>query len=955
MIVNNFTTVLKIAPAFLLASTIMHAQTKDTLSKEKKIDEVVLVGYGKQKKSDLTGSITAVSEKDFNKGAIVSADQLITGKAPGVRITNAGGSPDSAPNIRIRGGSSFSANNNPLIVIDGVPLDTNNPAGVGNPLNLINPNDIESFSILKDASATAIYGNRGSNGVIIIKTKRGGGKLKISLNTNVSVGTVTRYIDVMNADEFTKFINQNYPNYSYLLGVGGNSANPTQPGTIYNTDWQKAIYRNSVSSDNNLSVSGSLFNKVPTRLSVGYNRTEGVIRTSDYERFSTGLNITPSFFDNHLKIDISLKGLFSKLNAIDDGGAIGGAINMNPTLPIYQSQTNLIGDPYNRFGGYYQNIVLKGNQYLIQGQSNPLAILMQRSSPQKIAKFLGNAEINYKFHFLPDLRAIVNLGLEASRSNLKTVYSDNAIATYRNPQNLFVPNDYIFSPGADYAEHQNIVNQTMDAYLVYEKRYSGFLSHFLVQGGYSYQNFKNDGYKDQYRYDDVTGRRVPNPGTALNPTNRYYNVLNLQSFIGRANIDFYDKYLFTLNFRADASSLFQKGERWGYFPGVGFAWKVNKDFFTESSSVKDLKLRLGWGRTGNADIVSVAGFYPSSPYFSIGGSNSQYFPGVGTYSALPFNPGLTWETTETWNAGIDFSFFSQDRISGSIDVYKRKTSNLLAKVPLPAGQGLSNEFTTNVGSLENKGVEFNLTVVPVKTENLNWSVSGNFGYNDSKILSLGDVSYFPDNSSTLPIGTGIKIANNAIGYQPYSAWVLQQVYDENGKPLDNVYVDRNNDGIINEKDRYYKAIRPRWTYGFSTSLTYKNWDLNAAFRGQIGGLIYNTRKLAQGFKSYTVPQNSQNLNNVLTSTADSPFTLSDNLYFSDYFLEDASFLKLDNVTIGYLFKNVFKNTNVRVYGSVNNVYTWTNYSGQDPENFTGIDNNFYPRPRTYTIGFNFNF
>lgn len=952
---KNFTTVLKIAPAFLLASTMIHAQTKDSATKEKKIEEVVLVGYGKQKKSDLTGAITAVSEKDFNKGAIVSADQLITGKAPGVRITNSGGSPDAAPNIRIRGGSSFSANNNPLIVIDGVPLDTNNPAGVANPLNLINPNDIESFSILKDASATAIYGNRGSNGVIIIKTKRGGGKLKVSLNTNVSVGSVTRYVDVMNADEFKNFINQNYPTYNYLLGVGGNAANPTQSGTIYNTDWQKVIYRNSVSSDNNLSISGSLFNKLPTRLSLGYNRTEGVVRTSDYERFSAGLNITPSFFDNHLKIDFSLKGLFSKLNAIDDGGAIGGALNMNPTLPIYQSQTGLTGQPYDRFGGYYQYSVLKGNQYLIQGQTNPLAILMQRQSPQRIAKFLGNAEINYKFHFLPDLRAIVNLGLEASRSNLRTVYSNNAIATYRNPQSSVVPNDYVFSPGVDYAEHQSIVNQTMDAYLVYEKKYSGFLSHFLLQGGYSYQNFKNDGNKDQYRYDDATGLRVPNPGTALNPNNRYYNVLNLQSFLGRANIDFYDKYLFTLNFRADASSLFQKGERWGYFPGVGFAWKANKDFFTNSSNVNDLKVRLGWGRTGNADIVGVAGFYPSSPYFSIGGSNSQYFPGVGTYSALAFNPGLTWETTDTWNGGIDFSFFKQERLSGSIDVYQRKTSNLLAKLPLPPGQGLTNQFTKNVGSLENKGVELNLTVVPVKKENLNWSVSGNFAYNDGKVLNLGDISNFQDDGSTLPVGTGVKLAANVVGGIPYSAWVLQQVYDANGKPLDNVYVDRNNDGIINENDRYYKAIRPRWTYGFSTSLNYKNWDVNAAFRGQIGGLVYNTRKIAQGLKSYTTPSNSQNLNNTLVSTADSPFTISDNLYLSDYFLEDASFLKLDNVTVGYLFKNVFKSTSVRVYASVNNVYTWTNYSGQDPENFNGIDNNFYPRPRTYTIGFNFNF
>lgn len=951
---KNFTTVLKIAPAFLLAGSLMQAQTGDTISKEKAIEEVVLVGYGKQRKTDLTGSITAVSEREFNKGAIVSADQLIQGKAPGVRITNNGGSPDSNPNIRIRGGSSLSAQNNPLIVIDGVPLDTQNPAGSGNPLNLINPNDIESFSILKDASATAIYGNRGSNGVIIIKTKRGGGRLKVNFNTNVSVGTVSNYIDVMNAEQFTSFINTNYPQYNYLLGVGGSETNKTVPGTIYDTDWQKEIYRKSVSTDNNLSISGSLFNKLPTRFSVGYNRTEGLVKTNDYERYSTALNISPSFFDNHLKIDFSLKGLFSELNAIDEGGAIGGALNMNPTLPVYVSQTGLSGEPYNRFGGYYQNVVLKGNQYLIQGQANPLAILMQRQAPQEIAKFLGNAEINYKFHFMPDLRAVVNLGLEASQSDLETIYGENAIATYRNPQNGFVPNDFAFSPGTDYAERQNIVNQTMDAYLVYEKRYSGILSNLLVQGGYTYQNFKNDGFKTNYRYDDATGLRILNPGTALNPNNRYYNVLNLQSFLGRANVDFLDKYLFTLNFRADASSLFQKNKRWGYFPGVGFAWKVNKDFFTDSQLLNELKMRVGWGRTGNADIISIAGFYPSSAYFSIGGTSSQYFPGVGTYSALPFNPNLTWETTETINAGLDFSFL-KDRISGSVDVYDRKTENLLAKVSIPPGQSLTNEFTTNVGSLRNKGIEANLTVVPVRTETVNWSVSGNFAYNDSEILELGSVINSQDLNSTLPVGNGVKLATNLVGAQPYAAWVYEQVYDANGNPLDNVYVDRNSDGIINEDDRYTKAIRPRWTYGFSTIVSYKNWDFNAAFRGQIGGLIYNTRKIAQGLKSYTVPSNSLSLNNTLTSTVDSPFTISDNLFLSDYFLEDSSFLRLDNVTVGYLMKNVFKNVNVRVYASVNNAFILTNYSGQDPENFSGIDNNFYPRPRTYTLGFNFNF
>lgn len=951
---RNYNTVLKIAPAFLLAGAMLQAQTKDSI-KTANIEQVVLIGYGKQKKSDLTGSITSVSEKDFNKGAIVSADQLISGKAPGVRITNDGGSPDSAPNIRIRGGSSFSASNNPLIVIDGVPLDSNNPAGAGNPLNLINPNDIESFSILKDASATAIYGSRASNGVILITTKKGSKKFQVTLNTSVSVGEISKFVDVMGASNYVNFIEKNYPQYAYRLGVGGDKKNPTVSGQLYDTDWQKVIYRTTISSDNNVGISGSLFNMLPARLSLGYNRTEGVVRTSDYNRYTVGLNLSPSFLDNHLKFEINTKGVFSDYNAVDIGGSIGSALTMDPTKPVYVSQTGLSGAPYDRFGGYYQPMYSDSNQWKILGQGNPLAILMQRNNPQKISKFLGNAEMTYKFHFLPDMRLTVNYGLEASKSNLKTVYNDNAIATYRNPANAAAPNDYVFNPGVDYAEHQTVTNQTLDAYLAYEKNFSsGIVNHFLIQGGYSYQNFKNDGYKDNYKYDDTTGLRELNPGVALNPNNRYYNVLNLQSFIARSNIDFLNKYLFTLTFRADASSLFSKDKRWGYFPAVAFAWKMKEDFFKNSSEVRDLKLRLGWGKTGNQDITRVVGFYPSSPLFQIGSVNGQYFPGITTYSAMPFNPNVTWESAETRNIGLDFAFFPKDRISGSIDFFERKTTDLLSLVPLPPGQGLSTAFIDNVGSLKSKGFEFNLNVSPIKNETFNWSVFGNAAYSKAEITDLKNATRIVDDGSG--ISAQRRLAYNVVGHQPYSAWVFQQVYDSNGKPIAEAYVDRNGDGRITDEDRYLKAIRPNWTYGFGTSFNYRDWDFSANFRGQIGGTVYNTRKIDQGVISNAVPQNVNYLNNVLGYTANSSFkSYTDFTYFSDYFLEDATFLKLDNVSLGYLLKNIFGKTNVKIYGSVQNVYTWTNYEGQDPENFNGIDNNFYPRPRTYTLGFNFNF
>lgn len=960
---RNYTKVLKIAPAFLLAGAMMHAQTTDSATKEQKIEEVVLIGYGSNKKSDLTGSITAVTEKDFNKGAIVSADQLISGKAPGVRITNDGGSPDSSPNIRIRGGASLNANNNPLIVIDGVPLDSSNPAGVGNPLNLVNPNDIESFSVLKDASATAIYGSRASNGVIIITTKKGGGRLKVSFNTNVSVGEVTKYMDVMSSADYVNFINTYYPQYNYRLGVGGVPDNPDTdinesliPGTIYNTDWQKAIFRTSVSSDNNLSVSGSLFNKIPTRFSVGYNRTEGVAKTNDYERYSVGLKLTPTLFDKHLKIDINAKGLFSDYNAVDVGAAIGGAVNMDPTKPIYLSQTGLSGDPYNRFGGYYQQLALVGGQYQTIGQSNPLAVLNQRTAPQRIAKFLGNVEFDYKMHFLPELRAVVNLGLEASESNLKTVFADNAIVTYQNPTGSTYPNDYVFNPGVDYREHQNILNKTLDAYLVYQKKFSDFLSNFLIQGGYSYQDFRNEGYKDLYQYDPQgSGIRIPYVMSELNPTNGYFNNLNLQSFLGRTNIDFFDKYLFTVTFRADASSLFKKENRWGLFPAAAFAWKINQEgFLKESKAVSELKLRLGWGQTGQQSITDLVGFYPSRPLFQVGQSNSQYFPGYNIYSALAYNEDLTWETTTTLNGGLDFGFFN-NRFSGSVDVYQRKTTDLLASAPIAPGQGLSNQFVKNVGEMENKGVEVNLNFVPVKNENFTWNFAVNGAYNYGKVTNLQDI-YQLASDGGLPVGTGVNIAYHVVGYQPHSAWLFQQLYDSSGNPLPNVYVDRNGDGVINNNDRYYVAIRPNWTYGFSTSFNYKNWDFGANFRGQIGGKVFNARKLAQGFKQYAVPQNDLSLNNVLNYTMNSPFTtITDETYFSDFYLEDATFLRMDNATLGYLFENIFGKTNLRVYGSVNNAFIITKYSGQDPENFNGVDNNFYPRPRVYTLGFNFNF
>ncbi|HEU4495448.1 MAG TPA: SusC/RagA family TonB-linked outer membrane protein, partial [Flavobacterium sp.] len=670
------------------SATVTYASQKDisiTLQEDSsQLEEVVVVGYGTVKKKDATGAVTNVTSKQFNKGAIISADQLLAGKAAGVRITNNGGEPDSAPNIRIRGGASLSANNSPLIVIDGIPVDNTTPAGVKNPLSLINPNDIESFTILKDASASAIYGSRASNGVIIITTKKGtSGAPQFNYSANVTAGRVNKKVDLMNSSEFVRFIQEYHPTYTNFLGVDDpnssltdNLSTPEIEGRIiYDTDWQDEIFRTSVSTDHNFSARANLFGKIPFRASVGYTRNEGVVKTNDYERYSYSFKMTPTLLDDNLKIDLNAKGIITNKNAIDDAGALGGAIGMDPTKPVYDNS------PGNRFGGYYQGTAADGNRLILDGQSNPLALLEQRQRPEKAIRFLGNVEFDYKMHFLPELRAVVNLGLDASRAKIRETYSDNAIATYRFNQGTNINSNFVFNPGVNYLENQAFTNTTLDSYLVYAKELTGFLTRFEVQGGYAYQNFKNDGYKEIYQYNLDTGVREPAPNPQ-NPNNRYFNELNLQSFFGRTNIDFANKYLVTLSLRADGSSLFSKDNRWGYFPSAAVAWKLNEEsFLADVAFVNDFKLRLGWGKTGQQDITSL-GFYPSIPLFSVGNNNSQYLSGSGLYSARVFNPDLTWEKTTSYNLGIDFDFFKNSFLSGSFDIYTRKTTDLLAKVPL---------------------------------------------------------------------------------------------------------------------------------------------------------------------------------------------------------------------------------------------------------------------------------
>ncbi len=919
---------------------------------------VVQIGYGSVRKKDATGAVELITSDEFNKGAIVSVDQLLVGRAAGVRITTSGGQPDSDPNIRIRGGSSLNGSNKPLIVIDGVPISSDNPAGVNNPFGLINPNDVESFSILKDASATAIYGVRASNGVIIITTKSGtkSATPKYNYSSYVAVGEVSKKIDVMDGNQYAAFIQQYFPDRVKDLGISNGVTYADDDPTpainrrvLYNTDWQDQIYQTSISQDHNLSVRSNLYGKIPFRASIGYNNSQGVVKTSDYERYSYSLKMTPTLWDDHLKIDVNAKGAYSIKNAIDEGGAIGGAISMDPTKPVYSS------DPF--FGGYYQNT--DGNT--ITGASNPLAVLMQRTRPERALRFIGNTLIDYKMHFLPELHAVVNLGLDASESRIREVYGDNAIATYRKvtPANAGDPN-FVFNPGVNYVENQTTTNRTMDAYLRYEKNFSGFITRIDAQAGYNYQNFVIDGNKEIYRYNVTDGTRELQPDK--NANQRYYSPLNLQGYFARANVDILGRYLLTGTFRADASSLFSGSEnQYGYFPAAAAAWQIKEEsFLKDVSFVDDLKLRIGYGKTGNQDITGARGYFPSRPLFTIASSTTQYLPGANLYSANPFDPNVTWETTETYNAGLDFGFFKEGRVSGSVDFYKRRTNDLLATYNVPPGQGLTNQFTSNVGTIDGEGVELSLNFDIVKNENYSFSLNANGAYNRSEVKDLNGNTNINSPGGTLPSSTGgIQLAYNTVGYQPHVAWVFQQLYDANGQPIIGAFSDLNGDNKITNADRYYKSIRPNWTYGFGLNFTAYNFDFTTNFRGQFGGQVYNSRRLTEGFIDRATQGASNALNNVLDFYANDDVRIVNfndgNSVFSDNMLEDATFLRCDNATLGYKFKTFLKNTSLRIYGSVNNVFVVTKYSGQDPENFNGIDNNFYPRPRIYTFGLNFDF
>lgn len=919
------------------ASTVMVTLEDDS----QVLDAVVVIGYGSVKKNDMTGSVTAIKPDKLNKGLITNAQDMMTGKIAGVSVISKGGAPGEGATIRIRGGSSLTAENDPLIVIDGLAMDNKGVKGLANPLSMVNPNDIESFTVLKDASATAIYGSRASNGVIIITTKKGqaGARPTISYDGNVSVSTVKSTVDVMDGDQFRSFIKDIWGEDSEAYSKLGNA----------NTDWQKEIFRPAVSTDHNLTISGGLKN-MPYRVSFGYTNQNGIVKTSKFERYTASVSLAPSFFEDHLKVNANLKGMIAK-NRYADGSAVGSAVSFDPTQSVRSD------DPYHQyyFDGYFQwntdasslNDDTWKRTFNSNAPGNPVALLEEKDDRAISKSLIGNLELDYKFHFLPDLHAHVNGGMDLSTGKQ---YTD--VSPYSSTNNYY---------GSYGWEQKDKYNLSLNAYLQYSKDFTD-KHRFDVMAGYEWQHFHDTSDQEYWGLYPLSNNVVENRGQRYNNTSSGSATESyLVSFFGRVNYTLLDRYLFTATVRQDGSSRFHKNNRWGLFPSFALGWKLKEEAFLKDVDVlSDLKLRLGYGITGQQNINS--GDYP---YLAVYETNKDgaYYPILGegiTYRPNAYNPDLKWEKTTTYNVGLDFGFLN-NRINGAVDYYYRKTTDLLNSVFVSAGTNFKNKVLSNVGSLENSGIEFSINAKPVVTTDWTWDLGFNITYNKNEItkLTTGDSeNYYVAAGDNIGGGRDMKAMAHAVGHPASSFYVYQQVYDENGKPIENEFVDRNGDGTINGDDRYfYKRPTADVLMGLTSRLSYKSWDFSFSLRASLNNYVYNSVEAGGSDCNPTSVYSFGALNNrPLMGVANNIQNLKDNTLLSDYFVQNASFMKCDNITLGYSFKKLFgAPIGGRVYAAVQNVFTITKYKGLDPEVEKGLDNNIYPRPLTTLIGLSLNF
>ena len=887
-------------------------------SDSKALADVVVIGYGTARKSDLTGSVATVKSKDFNKGLVSSPEQLINGKVSGVQIMSNSGSASAGSTIRVRGGASLNASNDPLIVLDGVPLEQGGISGnSSNFLSMINPSDIESMTVLKDASSTAIYGSRASNGVIIITTKKGQqGAVKVNFNTTNSLQTRAQIVDMLSRDEFVNVINQfGTDNQKSLLGTA-------------NTDWNDEVYRTAFGTDNNLSVSGSIDKWLPFRVSVGYYNQSGLVRKDNVERWTGNVVLTPSFFQDHLKLTINAKGTLNN-NSFNNGGAVWAAATFNPTIPVYSGN--------DKYGGY--NEALDADGYPVNaGVRNPRGLVDLYDSKSKVSRFIGSMDVDYKVHFLPDLKLHATVGADYAKGD-GTVYVPAYAAQSYNKDESLGGSDYKYGP-------QKNENRLLTLYANYAKYFEDIKSNVDLTAGYDYQYWKST--TPLYYTKSAAGTNL-----STVKASDYRHVM--LSYYGRINYSFDGKYLLTATVRRDASSRFSKDTRWGTFPSVALGWTLTEEPWLKNQKVlSNLKLRASYGVTGQQEGIGNYNYLPVYTY-SVAGTeafiNGQY---INTYRPEAYVSDLKWETTTSWNFGLDFGFLD-GRIGGAIDFYTRKTKDLLASVPTAAGTNFSKTILTNVGNVDSKGIEVSLNATPIQTKDWEWNLSYNFTWQNMKVKNL---SLIKGRSQTnVKVGPSIDAYQFQVlseGYEPYMFYVYHQLYDsKTGKPIEGAYADLNNDGEINESDLYrYHSPAPKYIMGLSTSLRYKQLTLGMSFRANIDNYVYNGMGMSTGAFE-TVSYNNSQLNNLNTSFLKTGFKTRQ--YLSDYYVENASFLKLDNLSLSYNVGKINKWASLTVSAMVQNVFTITGYSGTDPEVPNGMDNSFYPRPRTYSVSLGLQF
>lgn len=922
------------------------------------LNEVVAIGYGTVKKSDATGSVAVIKPDEIEAGLATSVQDMLVGQTPGVVVTQAGG-PEGGGTIRIRGGSSLNASNDPLIVVDGVPLSNAGMGGLGNSLGMISPENIESMTILKDASATAIYGSRASNGVIIITTKKGkSGKPTVNFAANLYVNTARKTWKVLDANQFRS-----------LLESRGMDAALAATGDA-NTDWQDEVLRTTVSSDYSLSVGGTA-GWLPYHAEISYTNNNGIIKTSKMDRVTMGFNLSPKFFDNHLSVNANVKGYYIR-NNFADTGALSSAISFDPTHPVRSNEPIVSGNSgfqylYNGYYEVHNNGTLNDNATL-----NPMGLLEQRDNHANVYRSNGNLQLDYSLHFLPDLHLNLNLGYDVMKSNLVDNWAANSATAYKNHEH--------YGGAYNFDQYQFRSNTLLNFYLNYKKEVESIYSNFDVTAGYDWQRFYNDGHytgangNSGYRVSPglntptylgkneagqqtygvtvnestipLLGQNFQNDGVSADGDYHWADRYQLLSFFGRLNYTFKDRYLLTVTVRGDATSRFAKDKRWGVFPAVALGWKINQEAWMQGAAgwLSDLKLRLGWGKTGQQEIgetINYMALYAiASPSVSYpNGTNGWHLP----VYARGYNPDLTWETTTSYNAGLDFGFFN-NRITGSIEYYKRKTTDLLAYVAVPAGSSTTNMLNRNIGSLKNYGVEFNIAAKPIVTNDFTWTLSYNVGWNHNEITEL-TTGASQLKTGGISGGNGNTVQIHAEGHPANSFYLFQQVYDESGAPLEGVYVDQNGDGQIDDSDKIInKSPDPKVTMTFGSQFRYKKWDLGFNIRASIGNYVYNnvlsTKAVYNDLFAY-------GLNNVV----ENDYYFEQPRYMSDYYLRNASFVRCDNITLGYTWDNLLNDKlRLRLFGAVQNPFVITKYKGVDPEVFGGIDNSVYPRATTYSLG-----